>query len=368
MERFWAYARTNAGAPAPGATITIYDEATLLLSTIFADTLGTPKANPFIADSDAFFYFYAAHGRYRVRVSGTGITTPYTWDDVQLIDQDDAAFLSEANIFTDDQEIQGDLLIGGGGTFGSGVVALILASGKLAGLGAAYLDNLDASALTGLNASALASGTLPDARLAGTYANALTLSHLSNQINAEFISLGADPSESGPLRLTWGSWITSRNSGDTGDVLMIRVSTDDFLDLASAYCRHLTPITDDAYALGSSTKRFTSGYITDLHISGLIALGTNPALTGVLRVANNADALVARNATNDADLVLLKLNTANILEIHTLQYQKALIALGGGSAPTLGTVGGLGPSAAAQNSWAQFYDSTGAAFWIPVWK
>jgi hypothetical protein len=45
-----------------------------------------------------------------------------------------------------------------------------------------------------------------------------------------------------------------------------------------------------------------------------------------------------------------------------------LTALGGGVAPTLGTIGGTGPATAAQNSWVRFTDSTGANFWVPAWK
>lgn len=51
-----------------------------------------------------------------------------------------------------------------------------------------------------------------------------------------------------------------------------------------------------------------------------------------------------------------------------LQYDNPLIAMGGGSAATLGTIGGSGPSTATQNSWKQEYDDAGSAYWIPVWK
>jgi hypothetical protein len=50
------------------------------------------------------------------------------------------------------------------------------------------------------------------------------------------------------------------------------------------------------------------------------------------------------------------------------QTTTALVALGGGAAPTLGTIGGTGPATAAQNSWLRLLDSTGAAIWVPVWK
>jgi len=51
-----------------------------------------------------------------------------------------------------------------------------------------------------------------------------------------------------------------------------------------------------------------------------------------------------------------------------VQWGRALDALGGGVAPTFGTIGGTGPTVAGQNSWMRVIDSTGATFWVPVWK
>lgn len=51
-----------------------------------------------------------------------------------------------------------------------------------------------------------------------------------------------------------------------------------------------------------------------------------------------------------------------------IKWGKALVALGGGAAPTLGTIGGSGPATAGQNSWLRIRDSAGAACWVPVWK
>lgn len=51
-----------------------------------------------------------------------------------------------------------------------------------------------------------------------------------------------------------------------------------------------------------------------------------------------------------------------------IQFSNPLIALGGGAVATLGTIGGAGPTVAAQNTWKQFRDTAGAAFWVPVWK
>ena len=42
------------------------------------------------------------------------------------------------------------------------------------------------------------------------------------------------------------------------------------------------------------------------------------------------------------------------------------IALGGGAAPTFGTIGGSGPTTAAQNSWIEL-NIGGTAYWVPAW-
>jgi hypothetical protein len=44
------------------------------------------------------------------------------------------------------------------------------------------------------------------------------------------------------------------------------------------------------------------------------------------------------------------------------------IALGGGAAPTLGNIGGAGPTAAAQSKWLKVVDATGATYFVPAWQ
>lgn len=61
-------------------------------------------------------------------------------------------------------------------------------------------------------------------------------------------------------------------------------------------------------------------------------------------------------------------NVSGTLEAATVQFSTALVSLGGGAAPTLGTIGGTGPATAAQNSWLLLKDSGGNSFWVPVWK
>lgn len=86
MERFQGWAvNKSTGAHVGGATITVYTAGTLVAASIFDDTANppTPKANPITADSDGAFSFYAANGRYDVRVSGT-VPAAYTIPDITL--------------------------------------------------------------------------------------------------------------------------------------------------------------------------------------------------------------------------------------------------------------------------------------------
>jgi hypothetical protein len=110
--------------------------------------------------------------------------------------------------------------------------------------------------------------------------------------------------------------------------------------------------------------------------------GTTANPTGITSVAayfrngrpvlDNGLDLVARNAAGTGQLLLIRGDTNNRVRIgaggEEVQFHNALIALGGGAAPTLGTIGGSGPATATQNSWKRFYDSSGQAFYIPVWK
>ena len=86
MERYTNFTRILAtGAPAPNATITVYESGTPTLASIYSDDGVTPQSNPFTSSSVGLFYFYAANGLYDVQVSGAGITT-YTIGAILLDD------------------------------------------------------------------------------------------------------------------------------------------------------------------------------------------------------------------------------------------------------------------------------------------
>jgi len=57
------------------ATISVFDPGTANLSTIYSDTAGTAKSNPFTTDANGRFSFYADPGEYDIQASGAGITT-----------------------------------------------------------------------------------------------------------------------------------------------------------------------------------------------------------------------------------------------------------------------------------------------------
>jgi len=70
----------------PSCTVTVYLTGTVTLATIYSDNSSTPLANPSTAASTGRWYFYAANGRYDVRLSAGGIATPFTLGDYNLFD------------------------------------------------------------------------------------------------------------------------------------------------------------------------------------------------------------------------------------------------------------------------------------------
>lgn len=101
MQRAFGFTRILAtGAPAPSATVTVYNAGTLVLSTIYGDNLAvpTPKANPFTADANGYWFFYALTGLYDLQFSGGGIVTPYTLGDVAVSSSADLSALNASNL------------------------------------------------------------------------------------------------------------------------------------------------------------------------------------------------------------------------------------------------------------------------------
>lgn len=75
----------DTGAHISEPEVTVRDVGTGALSTIYSDNSSTPLSNPFQGDTNGYWYFYAANGRYDVTISKTGYTT-YTLGDQVLAD------------------------------------------------------------------------------------------------------------------------------------------------------------------------------------------------------------------------------------------------------------------------------------------
>lgn len=87
FNRVWGFALNNpVGERAPGATVTAYVSGTTTQIALYADAAGSqPVANPFTADDDAYYDFYAAPARIDLQFSGVGIDVPFTLGDVVQI-------------------------------------------------------------------------------------------------------------------------------------------------------------------------------------------------------------------------------------------------------------------------------------------
>ena len=109
------------GHPIAGATVTVcMPTATGTpcspLSTIYTDaTLTVPTTNPFQTDGIGNYHFYAPAGRYRLQVSGPGITGTITYPDV-ILPADLSSSGSGNNISAFGLTLGGNLSVGGNAT------------------------------------------------------------------------------------------------------------------------------------------------------------------------------------------------------------------------------------------------------------
>jgi hypothetical protein len=106
----------------------------------------------------------------------------------------------------------------------------------------------------------------------------------------------------------------------------------------------ITPVTNDAAALGSATKSWSdlflasggvinwnNGDVTITHASNLVtiaggdvAIGTNPAGAGALRFANAAS-IAFRNAANNADIPVFTVDSSNYITLGSATASSAIM-------------------------------------------
>lgn len=133
--------------------------------------------------------------------------------------------------------------------------------------------------------------------------------------------------------------------------------------------------------LSSSWKRYRLPFIYDPTVNsgttGIVLIpGTNDAMTGGCNIFGvqiddfGGDYIPV--VYSGADNSVVNAGAGN-------RWEKEIIAsggigglsttsLGGGSTPALGTIGGSGPTSAAQNAWVKMIDASGNPFWVPIWR
>lgn len=68
----------------PSCTVTVYEHGTTTLATIYKDENGTPQTNPFTANSDGSFTVYSSYPVIDIQTSGAGMSSPYTYSNLNL--------------------------------------------------------------------------------------------------------------------------------------------------------------------------------------------------------------------------------------------------------------------------------------------
>ena len=270
MERGWGWARIlSSGAPAPSATVTVYDAGTLNLSTIYSDNLLTPKANPFTADSTAYWYFYGANGRYDLVFSGGGIPTPYTLGDFLILDSTAVGSLC--------------------GVSGSGIT---LTSGTTgADLAWSCNDGTDTITLNVPNAGAAARGLVSTG--AQTFAGAKTF---STPIAAGSGGTGFDGSTAGNGKLPIGNgagFTLANLTGTTGQINVVNGAGSITLGLPQDIDVASTPSFDGVTLTGPFDN--TQGQVVWMSKANGGALETRALLDGQLLVGDTLGDPVAAN-------------------------------------------------------------------------
>src|SRR5262245_50887147 len=90
MQRFGGVVRDTAGNSIGAATVTVYKSGTLTLATLYSDDSFSAKLNPFSAEVDGSWFFYAKPGRYDVQYARSG----YSFDTGPTYDQLGYDFMS----------------------------------------------------------------------------------------------------------------------------------------------------------------------------------------------------------------------------------------------------------------------------------
>jgi hypothetical protein len=163
--------------------------------------------------------------------------------------------------------------VAGGINAGSGNVGIVDATGKIPALTSGFFTSLafdaanltgtaaaiNGSAITALNASQLTTGTVPDARISGTYSSAITLSNAGNALTGTHTGSGAALTALNATQLTSGTLPDARFSGTYTNALTFSGTVSITNALSSLRGSHLS--SDGSTGITGSCN-FTTGLIT----------------------------------------------------------------------------------------------------------
>lgn len=86
MQSFHGVFQDTAGDAVSSANVYVYDAGTTDIATIYEDNGVTEEDNPFTTDAYGEYVFWAANGRYDVKLTKTGYDTKYIYD-ISLFDK-----------------------------------------------------------------------------------------------------------------------------------------------------------------------------------------------------------------------------------------------------------------------------------------
>ena len=214
-------------------------------------------------------------------------------------------------------------------------MALRLAGEQLGALrgvdSAGWLREVTTSdALAGLRVDQLGTGRIVDFQDGG--ASKLHVLDGGRVVVADSVEIGGAPATLGAVRLANAAVITARNAGNTADLPVVTLDSGNIVHLGNdassgiklgqtaqvAAVLHpatgLLPLNDAEAPLGSTAKRYVRGVFSES-----LQVGTNPALTGAIRLANG-QRVSSRNAANTTDIPLLELTSGNVIHLSSLGY------------------------------------------------
>lgn len=172
-------------------------------------------------------------------------------------------------------------------------------------------------------------------------------------VDGAYVSIGTTPATAFAVRLPNNNYISWRNAANTANVSFGVTASNGFL-----------------------WDNGTTGTMA-LSTAGELTLGGSAAVDGIIRIPNNS-AIKGRNVGNTADVEIARISSVNsdvvlgngtisLTGTSLVDFAGPPVGLGGGAAPTFGTIGGAGPATAAQNSWLKI-KIAGVDTWIPVWR